>query len=149
MKVILTSDVPKIGKKGALIEVAEGYARNFLFPRKLAVEATEGNIKNLMMEQARQAEKARQATEEAKRLAAKMEGLIVRLEAKAGESGRLFGAVTAQDIATALAKQHQITIDKRKIEIAQPIKVVGDFQVRAKLHPEAEATFRVIVHAAP
>lgn len=144
MKVIFLQDVKGQGKAGEVKEVAEGYARNFLLPRKLAVEATEGNLKAL---RAREEQKRREEAERlqrAKEVAAKLGETTVELYAKAGENGRLFGAVTGKQIAEALEKMG-ISVDKRKIELDEPIRQAGTVAVPVRLHPEVVATVRVRV----
>lgn len=144
MKVILQQDVKGVGKKGEIKEVAEGYARNFLLPRKLAVEATQAN---LSVHQAKVRSKKRKEEEEleaAKRLKEKIEKEKITIPAKAGEAGRLFGAVTNKQVAEALNKK-KYKVDKRKIIMDEPIRALGVTQVTAKLHPEVTATIQVHV----
>jgi large subunit ribosomal protein L9 len=145
MKVILLEDVKKLGKKGDLVEVAEGYARNYLFPRKLAAEATQGSIKQ--WEQEKKAEKRRKAKEleEAKELAQKLSKTSLTLSVKAGDQGKLFGSITNKDISEALFKQHKIKLDRRKIELSDPIKALGNYEVSVKLAPEVEAKMAIKV----
>lgn len=145
MKVILNADVKDVGKAGALIDVSEGYARNFLFPRKLAVEATPAAMKQL------DEKKAAEARREAKLLAAAQETakqlgeLTVKVTAKSGSDGRLYGTITSKEIAQAIAKQTPHEVDKRKIELNDAIKSLGTFQFKVKLHPQVQATMRVQV----
>ena len=145
MKVILQQDVKGKGKKGQLVEVSDGYARNFLLPKKLAVAATAENINT--MKQQEKARKAQEAAEkaEAEALSKKLEGLMVKIPAKAGEGGRLFGAVTAKEISEALAAQHGLTIAKAKLVLDEPIKACGGYQVKAKLGYEVTGTVNVMV----
>ena len=145
MKVILTQDVKSQGKKGQLVEVSDGYARNFLLPKKLAVPATAENVNT--MKQQEKARKAQEAAEkaEAEALSKKLEGLMVKIPAKAGEGGRLFGAVTAKEISEALAAQHGLTIAKAKLVLDEPIKACGGYQVKAKLGYEVTGTVNVMV----
>lgn len=145
MKVILLQDVKKIGSKGDVLEVAEGYARNYLFPRKLVVEATPGHLKDLELKKASGARKKAQIMEEAKKLAEKLETVNVKIATKVGEAGRLFGSITSKDIVDALKSQHSIDIDKKKVDIPNPIKTLGVYPVTVKLHPEVQATFQVQV----
>ena len=145
MKVILQQDVRGQGKKGQLVEVSDGYARNFLLPKKLAVPATAENVNTM-----KQQEKARKAQEvaekaEAEALSKKLEGLMVKIPAKAGEGGRLFSAVTAKEISEALAAQHGLTIAKAKLVLDEPIKACGGYQVKAKLGYEVTGTVNVMV----
>lgn len=144
MKVILQEEVKKLGKKGDVIEVSEGYARNFLLPKKLAVEATAVNINSINQQKASEARKQQQAIDEAKLMAAQLGKLEVTIAVKTGEGGKLFGSVTGKDIADALAAQHKIELDKRKIEIKDAIKGLGTYPVVIKVHPEI--TSRIQVH---
>ncbi len=145
MEVLLVKDVPGIGKAGQTKKVADGYARNYLLARHLAIVASPSALK--------QAEKLRQASikreaetmDEARKLAAILDKIRLTFKVKAGENDRLFGAITAGDIAEALERDHQITIDKRKIELEQPIKELGDHRVPLRLHPEVPAAVSVSV----
>ena len=145
MKVILQQDVRGQGKKGQLVEVSDGYARNFLLPKKLAVIATAENLNT--MKQQEKARKAQEAAEkaEAEALSKKLEGLTVKVAAKAGEGGRLFGAVTAKEVSEALCAQHGVTIAKAKLVLDEPIKAFGSYQVKAKLGFEVNGTVYVSV----
>lgn len=136
MKVILIQDVKKLGKKGDILEVAEGYARNFLLPQKLATAATNNNLNQIQQQKAAEADRTKRQLEEAKLLAAQIAKITVTVAAKAGEGGRLFGAVTTKDIADAVKAQHKLEIDRRKIEITEPIKNLGPHTASLKLHPE-------------
>ena len=145
MKVILQQDVKGQGKKGQMIEVSEGYARNYLLPRKLAVAATADAINTMnLKEKARRAEEARQRAE-ALETAEKLKGCVVKLTAKAGQGGRLFGAVTTKEIAEGLSKQHGLEIAKQKLVLEEPIKAFGSYQIKAKLGFEVVATVYVVV----
>ena len=139
MKVLLKADVPKIGKKGELLEVKEGYARNFLFPNGLAVEASGGTMKQY--EEGKKADERRKVKEkeEAEALAAKIKGTTITLRHKAGEEGRLFGSITSAEVAEAL-KGKGLEIDKKKIHLDDPIRLVGHHDVKIKLHPEVIAS---------
>ena len=145
MKVILQQDVKGQGKKGQLVEVSDGYARNFLLPKKAAVIATPENMNTMKMQE--KAKKAQEAAEkaEAQAIAEKLKELTVKIVAKAGEGGRLFGAVTGKEIAEALSKQHGITINKAKLVLDEPIKAFGTYQVKAKLGFEITGTVSVAV----
>ena len=145
MKVILQQDVRGQGKKGQMIDVSDGYARNFLLPRKLAVLATAENVNT--MKQQEKARKAQEAAEkaEAEALSKKLEGLTVKVAAKAGEGGRLFGAVTAKEISECLAQQHGLNIAKAKLVLDEPIKACGGYQIKAKLGYEVTGTVNVVV----
>lgn len=145
MIVILKKDVKGTGKSGDVIKVSPGYARNMLIPRGLAVEATEGNIRNL--EKQKQIQKENEAIEKAKaeEIALKLsEGNIV-IKTKAGEGGRLFGSITNKDISEAIEKQLEIKIDRRKIVLENPIKELGEVNVEAKLYPEVIGKFTIEV----
>ena len=145
MKVILQQDVRGQGKKGQLVEVSDGYARNFLLPKKLAVPATAENVNTMkQQEKARQAQMAAEKAE-AQALAEKLKNIQVKLTAKAGEGGRLFGAVTSKEIAEALSAQHGLNIAKTKLVLDEPIKSCGGYQIKAKLGYEITGTVKVMV----
>ena len=145
MKVIFNTDVRGQGKKGEMKEVSDGYARNYLLPRKLASEATADALNALKLkEKAKASQMAKEkalAEENAKRLS----GVVVQISARAGQGGRLFGAVTSQEIADALREQHGIELEKNKIVQAEPIKQFGSFEVKAKLGYEVSGTINVLV----
>jgi len=147
MIVILLKDVKGSGKAGDVVNVSDGYARNMLIPKGLAKEATDGNIKNL--EKAKAELEAKKAAEKAaaEELKAKLEALTLEIETKGGEGGRLFGSITSMDIADALKEKQKITIDKKKFELAQPIKQAGDHEVTIKLYTEVAAKLKVKVIA--
>ncbi|WP_025027546.1 50S ribosomal protein L9 [Caldalkalibacillus mannanilyticus] len=144
MKVIFQKDVKGVGKKGEVKEVAEGYFRNFLAPKKLAVEASESNLTSHKMKEKSKEKKHQEEVEQARELAAKLEKETVQIKAKAGEGGRLFGAVTNKQVAEALARK-KYSIDKRKIVMNEPIRTIGVTNVPVKLHPEVTATLKVQV----
>ena len=145
MKVILQQDVKGQGKKGQMVEVSEGYARNFLLPRKLAILATADAINTMnLKEKARKAEEARLKAE-AEEIAKKLKDCKVQLTAKAGNGGRLFGAVTTKEISDGLKKQHNIDIPKQKLVLDEPIKAFGTYQVKAKLGFEISGMVTVMV----
>ena len=145
MKVIFNVDVRGQGKKGELKEVSDGYARNYLLPRKLASEATTDNINALKLkEKAKAAQMAREKAE-AEANAAKLGEITVTIRAKTGGAGKLFGAVTSQEISAALKEQHGIEIEKNKIVQAEPIKTFGAYQIKAKLGYEVSGTINVLV----
>ena len=145
MKVILQQDVKGQGKKGQLVEVSDGYARNFLMPRKLAVAATAENLNT--MKQQDKARKAQEAAEkaEAEAAAKKLEGLMVKLSARAGNGGKLFGSVTSKEVSEALKVQFGIDIAKTKIVMDDPIKAFGTYQLKCKLGYEVTGTLNVLV----
>ena len=145
MKVILQHDVKGQGKKGQMIEVSEGYGRNFLLPRKLAIPATADAINTMnLKEKAKKAEEARLKAE-AQDVAEKLKECTVKLTAKAGNGGKLFGAVTTKEISEGLAKQYGLNIPKQKLVLDEPIKAFGGYQVKAKLGFEITATVKVSV----
>ena len=145
MKVILQQDVKGQGKKGQMVEVSEGYARNFLLPRKLAIAATADAINTMnLKEKARRAEEARQK-EAAMAAAEQLKALLVKIPAKAGTGGRLFGAVTTKEISDALKAQHNVDIPKQKLVLDDPIKSFGTYQVKARLGFEISGTVNVLV----
>jgi large subunit ribosomal protein L9 len=144
MKLILQEDVEKLGTRGELVDVAEGYARNFLLPRKLGLEATPGNMKRL--EKMRTAFAKKEAVErgDAQKLAEMLAGVSLSLTRKSGESDQLFGSVTSNDIADALAAQGY-TIEKRKIVLENPIKLIGEYEIPVKLHRDIVANVKLAV----
>lgn len=145
MKVILLKDVKGQGKKGEIKNVSDGYARNFLLKKNLAVEATPGNMKTLEQKKKKEKEEEKKVLEEAKQLKKTLENLTIELQAKSGDGGRLFGSITNKQIAEELKKSHKIKIDKRKIELDEPIRALGYRNVPIKLHPEVTATVKVHV----
>ncbi len=142
MEVILREDVQFLGKAGQLVRVKPGYARNFLLPRGLAFEATEGNKKRIDAEARARATKASAEKATSEQLAAKLASITVTLRGKAGEEGKLFGSITSQDIAAALTAQG-FTVDKRKLELEHPIKTVGFHSVTVRLHSDVHAEVKV------
>ena len=145
MKVIFHEDVKGQGKKGELKEVSDGYARNYLLPRKLASEATADNINALKLKEKAKAAQIAKEKAQAEENAKKLGGVQVIIKAKAGNAGKLFGAVTSQDIRDALKAQFDIDIEKNKIVQAEPIKTFGSFSVKAKLGYEVSGTINVLV----
>ncbi len=144
MKVILSADVKGQGKKGQLVEVADGYGRNYLIPRGLAVAANSENMNVLKAAEAAKAQKLQRQREEAAALAGKLSGVTVKLQAKGGQSGKLFGSVTAKEVAEAVQSQFGMELDKKKIAI-DDIKSFGSFEAEAKIFPEISAKFFVLV----
>lgn len=144
MKVIFLQDVKGKGKQGEVKEVSEGYARNYLIPKNLVVEASKGNMKQLEAKKKGEEKQAEKEYEEALELKEKLESLEVALLAKAGEGGRLFGSVTSKQIVQELKKK-KITLDKRKLELNDPIRTLGYTDVPVKLHPKVTATLKVQV----
>lgn len=145
MKVILQQEVKKLGKKGEIIEVSEGYARNFLLPKKLAIVATDGNMHQLKQKQESEQRRHQQAQDEAKVLASQLSKVAVKIPVKTGEGGKVFGSVTAKDIADAVKAQVGVELDKRKIELKEAIKHLGTFSVIVRVHPEITAQIEVNV----
>ncbi len=145
MKVILRQDVRGQGKKGQLVEVSDGYARNFLLPRKLAAEATAENLN--AMKQQDKAKKAREAEEkaQAEALSEKLKGCQVKIAAKAGQGGKLFGSITTKEISEELKKQFGLDVNKSKLVQSEPIKSFGSFEIKAKLGYEVTGTVYVLV----
>jgi len=144
MEVILREDVKSLGKAGALVRVKPGYARNYLLPRGLAYEATEGNKKRLEAESKARETRVAHDRNEAQGLADKLSAVSITISAKAGEGDRLFGSITSQDIADELAKAGH-PVDKRKIELEHPIKQLGEHAVPVRLHSDVHATVRVTI----
>jgi large subunit ribosomal protein L9 len=144
MQIILQEDVEKLGTRGEVVEVAEGYARNFLLPRKLALEASVGNMKRLEKMRATFAKKEASEKGDATTLAGLLAGVSLEMSRKAGESDQLFGSVTSADISDALAAKG-FTVDKRKITLTESIKVVGEYEIPVKLHREVTASVRLAV----
>ena len=144
MEVILRDDVRSLGKAGQMVRVKPGYARNYLLPQGLAYEATEGNKKRIAAESKARATRLEAEKSGAEQFARTLEALNVTLPGNAGEEGRLFGSVTAQDIAAGIAALgHEV--DRRRIELDQPIKTLGEHTVSIRLHPEVQASVRVTV----
>ncbi len=145
MKVILQQDVKGQGKKGQMVEVSDGYGRNFLLPRKLAVEATAENVNTMKMQD--KAKAARQAEEKAaaQAVAEQLKGCQVKIRAKAGQGGRLFGSITSREISDELKAQHGIDVNKSKIVLSDPIKSFGAFEVKCKLGSEVSGVINVLV----
>ena len=145
MKVILQQDIRGKGKRGQMIEVSDGYARNYMLPRKLAVEATADNVNTMRMTDKARQEKMQKEREEAFALANRMKDMTVVVKAKGGGAGRLFGSVTTQEISDALKANYAIELDKRKIVLDEPIKAFGSYEIRAKLGYEVSGKFTVTV----
>lgn len=147
MKVIFLQDVKGKGKKGEVKEVSTGYANNYLLKNNLAEEATTGNLRKLKAKQAKAEEEAAAEKEEAEKLKKKLADINVQIKAKSGEDGRLFGSITNKQIAEALKKDYDIKVDRRKIELADPIRSLGHMNVSVKLHHEVTGTIHVEVIA--
>ena len=145
MQVILQQDVKGHGKKGQLVNVSDGYARNFLLPRKLAVEATAENLNTMKLQEKARLAKQAEEKAQAQAVAEQLKTLTVRLTAKAGTGGRLFGAVTTKEIADALKAQHSVDINKAKLVLEEPIKSFGTYELKAKLGYDVTGTIKVTV----
>lgn len=148
MKVILLQDVPGTGKKNQVLNVSDGFARNYLLPRKWAVEASEGSVKEIERRHAAQRQREMEERSAAEALAAQLKGKVITLRAKCGEKGRLYGSVTGQEIASALKEQHGVDIDKRKIEVSEAIRTVGEYEVQATVYTGVKAQMKLNVVAA-
>ncbi len=147
MIVILNRDIKGTGKAGDVVKVSDGYARNMLLPKGYATEATDGNIRNLEKQKAIAAEKKAEEKAAAQATAEKIGALSVEIKTKAGEGGKIFGSITSKDIADALKAQHNIIVDKKKIQLDSPIKQTGEITVEIKLYTEVSARLKVIVNA--
>ena len=145
MKIILKQDIRGKGKKGQMIEAAEGYARNYLIPRGLAVEATADAVNTMNLQAKAKAKADAEAKAEALAIAERLKSCQVKIAAKGGEGGKLFGAITGKEIAAALAEQFSLTIDGKKLVLEQPIKSFGSYEVKAKLGYEVSGTVYVLV----
>ena len=145
MKVLLEQDVKGTGKKGEIVEVSDGYARNFLLPRKLAAPADAQAINAASIQKSAAAHRKFQAGLTAREQAKQLEGVAVTVRAKVGENGHLFGAITGKEIAAALKEQRQVEIDKKKIALADPIRALGEYTVRVSLYENTFAQVKVVV----
>lgn len=144
MKVILLQDVKKIGKKGDVINTSDGYARNFLFPRKLAQEANDANLHILNNKKENERKQKLAELEAAQKVASELKGKEIKIEAKTGEGGRLFGAITSKDVAELIKTQYKVEIDKKKI-VMDTIKVAGGYEIEVKLYPQVSTKMKVII----
>lgn len=147
MKVILQADVKKVGAKGDIVEVSDGYGRNYLLPRKLAVEANDANLNTAKVRAENKARKAQQEADEAKLLGAQLEKISVKISVKIGKDGKLFGSVGGSDVAKALKDNHALNVDKRKITIQGEVTGAGVYEAIVKLHPEVTTKIKVEVVA--
>ena len=145
MKVILLQDVKSLGKKGEVVNVSDGYARNFVLPKKLGVEATDKNKNDLKLQKAHEEKLTAQKLAEAQELAKKLESLQITVTMRAGEGGRVFGSVSSKEIAEAAKKQHDLNLDKKKIQLDDPIKAFGMHEVPIKLHTQVTGRLYVLV----
>lgn len=145
MKIILLEDVKKLGKKGDIVEVSDGYARNFVLPKKLGVEANAKNQNDLKLQKANADKIAKEQLEAAKELAGVLETKEVTVKMKSGEGGRAFGSVSSKEIAQEAKAQCGLELDKKKIQLPEPIKALGVYEVGVKLHPKVTGTLKVKV----
>jgi large subunit ribosomal protein L9 len=147
MEIILTQDVKALGKKGEIVKVSDGYARNFILPKKLGMEATKQNLYDLNTQKAAEAKKQMELLEEAKNQAKKLEELTIKVSIKAGEGGKTFGSVSTKEIAAAAKEQYNLDLDKKKLQLNDPIKNAGSYTVPVKLHPQVTAELKIKVEA--
>ena len=145
MKIILLQDEKKLGKKGDIIEASEGYARNYILPKKIGVEATPKNMNDLKLQKANNAKIAQEQLDAAKALAASLEDKQVVVKIKAGEGSKAFGSVSSKEIAAAYKEQHDIELDKKKIQLQESLKNFGSYEVAVKLHPQVTGKLTVKV----
>ena len=145
MKVILLQDVKAHGKKGQIVEVSDGYARNFIIPKKLGVEATSKNLNDLKLQKANDEKVAKELLEAAQAFAKELEGKTVKVKMKTGEGGRTFGTISSKEIVQAAKEQFDIEIDKKKVQIPDAIKSLGMYEVSVKLHPSVTGKLKVHV----
>lgn len=145
MKVILLQDIKGVGKKNQIINANDGYAKNFLFPKNLAVEADKNNLSKLNNQQKIEEQKKQEELQQAQNLASQLEKLNVQISIKLGENGKLFGSVTNKEIAQYLQENFNIKIDKKKIVLSEPIKTLGEKQVEIKLHPKVTSKIKVTI----
>ncbi len=145
MKVILLEDVKSLGKKGEIVNVNDGYARNFILPKKLGVEATGKNLNDLKLQKANEVKVAQEQLDAAKALATQIEAGQIGLSIKFGEGGRSFGSVSTKEIAAAVKEQLNLEVDKKKVQLKDAIKTVGEHTVPIKLHPKVTAQLKVVI----
>ena len=145
MKVILLEDVKSLGKKGEIVNVSDGYARNFIIPKKKGVEATSANLNTLKLQKANEEKVAQENLEHAQALAKELENASVNIRIRVGEGGKLFGSISSKEIAAAIQEQHQLEVDKKKIVLDEPIKELGEHKVKIKLHKDVSAQVTVQV----
>lgn len=143
MKVILLDNIKGVGKKDEVINASDGYARNFLFPKKLAVEANSENMSKLKAKQDANEYKKSQEKEEAQKQAEKLKGILLKIAVKSGENGRIFGSITSKEIADSLKEQYKIEVDKKKIDLKEPIKTLGSFTVSIKLYEGVVGSLKI------
>lgn len=145
MKIILQQDEKKLGKKGDIVEVSEGFARNYILPKKIGLEATPANLNDLKLRKANNERIAQEQLDAAKAMAARLESRIVEVKVKAGEGGKTFGSVSAKEISASLKEQHGIEIDKKKLQLPEALKNLGSYEVSVRLHPQVTGKITVKV----
>lgn len=145
MEIILLQDVKTLGKKGEIVNVNDGYARNFILPKKLGIEASNKNINDLKLKKANEEKKQKEMFEEAKALSERIQKSVVEVKIKAGEGGRTFGAISSKEISKAIAEQLSLDLDKKKLQLPEPIKTIGTHTVLIKLHKDVTAELKVKV----
>lgn len=145
MKVVLLEDVKSLGKKGDIVEASEGYAKNFIIPKKLGVEATKANLNTLKLQKANEEKIAKEKLEDAQNLAKKLEAGELVLSIKAGKDGRTYGSISTKEIHQAIEEQLGLEVDKKKIVVAEAIKTFGTYEVVVKLHPKVQAKLSIKV----
>lgn len=147
MEIILMQDVKALGKKGEIVKINDGYARNFILPKKLGMEATKQNLHDLSTQKAAEEKKLKELLEEARNHAKKLEELTIKVKIKAGEGGKTFGSISTKEIAAAAKEQFGLDLDKKKLLLNDPIKNAGSYTVPVKLHPQVTAEMKVVVEA--
>lgn len=147
MEIILLQDVKALGKKGEIVKVSDGYARNFILPKKLGLEATKQNLYDLNAQKAAEVKKQKEILEEAQSQAKKLEDLTITVKIKAGEGGKTFGSIASKEIAAAVKEQFGLDLDKKKLVLNDPIKHAGSYTIPVKLHPQVTAQMKVTVEA--
>lgn len=147
MEVILTQDVKTLGKKGDIVKVSDGYARNYILPKKLGIKANKQNLHELKNQKNAEERKRKEILDEARQLAKELEAIKVNLTIKAGEGGKTFGSISTKEIAAAVKEQSELELDRKKIQLPEPIKNAGSYTVGVKLHPKVTAELKVEVQA--
>lgn len=145
MEIILLEDVKTLGKKGQIVKVNEGYARNFILPKKLGMEASNKNLNDLKLQKVNEEKRTQEILDEAKDFAKKLEGLHIELKIKTGEQGKIFGSISTKEIAKAIKDQLGFEIDKKKLQLSDPIKNIGETIIPVKLHPKVTGQIKVKV----
>ncbi|NLZ82623.1 MAG: 50S ribosomal protein L9 [Clostridiales bacterium] len=147
MDIILIQDVKSLGKKGEVVKVNDGYGRNFILPKKLGLEANKQNLYDLQQQKAAEEKKQKEILDEAKEFGKQLENIAVKLSIKVGEGGKTFGSISTKEIAKAVKEQFDIDIDRKKLQLSDPIKNAGSYTITVKLHPQVSADLKVVVEA--